>query len=135
MFPLMDITNRYSPPTRLPRRRRSASLGGTVAALALAGAGCGSSGASTGSGSGVINAIGAENEYANVLGQIGGKYVHVSSILNKPNTAPHTCESSPKVAQEVTAAELIVQNGVGYDDFMSKIESASPNANRKVIVA
>jgi len=135
MFPLMDITTRYSPAARLPRRRRSAILAGTVAALALAAAGCGSSGASTGSGSGVINAIGAENEYANVLGQIGGTYVHVSSILNNPNTDPHTFESSPKVAQEVTAAELIVQNGVGYDDFMSKIESASPNPNRKVIVA
>jgi zinc/manganese transport system substrate-binding protein len=135
MFPLMDITTRYSPAARLPRRRRSAILAGTVAALALAAAGCGSSGASTGSGSGVINAIGAENEYANVLGQIGGKYVHVSSILNNPNTDPHTFESSPKVAQEVTSAELIVQNGVGYDDFMSKIESASPNPNRKVIVA
>jgi zinc/manganese transport system substrate-binding protein len=135
MFPLMDIATRYSPAARLPRRRRSAILAGTVAALALAAAGCGSSGASTGSGSGVINAIGAENEYANVLGQIGGRYVHVSSILNNPNTDPHTFESSPKVAQEVTAAELIVQNGVGYDDFMSKIESASPNPNRKVIVA
>ena len=135
MFPLMDITTRHSPAARLPRRRRSAILAGTVAALALAAAGCGSSGASTGSGSGVINAIGAENEYANVLGQIGGTYVHVSSILNNPNTDPHTFESSPKVAQEVTAAELIVQNGVGYDDFMSKIESASPNPNRKVIVA
>jgi len=135
MFPLMDITTQHSQAARLPRRRRSAIVAGGVAALALAAAGCGSSGASTGSGSGVINAIGAENEYANVLGQIGGRYVHVSSILNNPNTDPHTFESSPKVAQEVTAAELIVQNGVGYDDFMSKIESASPNPNRKVIVA
>jgi zinc/manganese transport system substrate-binding protein len=134
MFPLMDITTRYSPAARLPRRRRSAILAGTVAALALAAAGCGSSGASTGSSSGVINAIGAENEYANVLSQIGGKYVHVSSILNNPNTDPHTFESSPKVAQEVTAAQLIVQNGVGYDTFMNKIESASPNSKRKVII-
>ena len=82
----------------------------------------------------MINAIGAENEYANVLSQIGGKYVHVSSILNNPNTDPHTFESSPKVAQEVTAAQLIVQNGVGYDTFMNKIESASPNSKRKVII-
>jgi zinc/manganese transport system substrate-binding protein len=83
---------------------------------------------------GVVNAIGAENEYANVLGQIGGRYVHVSSILNNPNTDPHTFESSPSVAEEVSAAQLIVQNGVGYDTFMNKIESASPNSARKVIV-
>ena len=38
------------------------------------------------------------------------------------------------MAQEVSAAQLIVQNGVGYDAFMNKIESASPNPKRKVIV-
>jgi zinc/manganese transport system substrate-binding protein len=83
----------------------------------------------------VIKAVGAENEYANVLSQIGGKYVKVSSILNNPNTDPHTFEASTSVAQEVSQAELIVQNGVGYDGFMNDIESASPNAHRKVIVA
>ncbi|MCU1494710.1 MAG: periplasmic solute binding protein [Acidimicrobiaceae bacterium] len=80
-----------------------------------------------------ISAIGAENEYANVIGQIGGRYVHVSSVLDNPNTDPHTYESSPSVAREVSAAQLIVQNGVGYDKFMNKIESASPSAKRKVI--
>jgi zinc/manganese transport system substrate-binding protein len=83
--------------------------------------------------SGSILAIGAENEYANVLSQIGGRYVDVSSILNNPNTDPHTFESSPTVAENVSAAQLIVQNGVGYDTFMNKIESASPNPKRKVI--
>ena len=64
----------------------------------LAVSACGSSSATPSSSStpGVINAIGAENEYANVLSQIGGKYVHVSSILNNPNTDPHTFESSPE---------------------------------------
>ena len=81
----------------------------------------------------MINAIGAENEYGNVLGQIGGRYVQVSSILNNPNTDPHTFEVSPSVAGEVSAAHLVVQNGVGYDTFMDKIESASPNSTRKVI--
>ncbi len=94
---------------------------------------CGSS-TSGSSQPGVINAIGAENEYANVLSQIGGNYVHVSSILNNPNTDPHTFEASPSVAEEVSQAELIVQNGVGYDGFMNQIESASPNSHRKVIV-
>ena len=107
---------------------------GVAAALALAAAGCGSGASASASGSGVINAIGAENEYANVLSQIGGRYVHVSSILNNPNTDPHTFEASPSVASEVSAATLIVQNGVGYDTFMNKIEAASPNANRRVIV-
>jgi zinc/manganese transport system substrate-binding protein len=107
---------------------------GLAVALALVAAGCGAGASASTSGSGTINAIGAENEYANVLSQIGGRYVHVSSILNNPNTDPHTFEASPSVASEVSAATLIVQNGVGYDTFMNKIEAASPNASRKVIV-
>jgi zinc/manganese transport system substrate-binding protein len=82
-----------------------------------------------------IDAVGAENQYANVLAQIGGKYVSVSSILNNPNTDPHTFEASPQVAEEVGGAQLIVQNGVGYDAFMNNIEAASANSKRKVIVA
>ncbi len=105
------------------------------AALALAAAGCGASNAaSNGSTSGVINAIGAENEYANVLSQIGGRYVHVSSILDNPNTDPHTFEASPSVASEVSAATLIVQNGVGYDSWISRMEAATPDPKRKVII-
>lgn len=118
---------------RLLSRFRSTSLLGAATALAGLAAGC-SGAAQSASASGVIKAIGAENEYANVLSQIGGPYVSVSSILNNPNTDPHTFESSPRVAQEVSAAQLIVQNGVGYDDFMNKIESASPSKSRKVIV-
>ena len=97
--------------------------------------GCSSSATSAPVSAGVIRAVGAENEYANVLQQIGGKYVSVASILDHPNTDPHTFEASTSVAQEVSTATLVVQNGIGYDTFMNQIEAASPNAARKVIVA
>jgi zinc/manganese transport system substrate-binding protein len=93
--------------------------------------GCGSSIAAAQPGK--ILAVGAENEYANVIAQIGGRYVQVSAIMSDPNTDPHTFEASPSVAQEVSRARLVVQNGVGYDDFMSKIESASSDHQRQVI--
>ncbi len=91
--------------------------------------------ASAGTTSSAIVAVGAENEYANVLSQIGGKYVAVTSILDNPNTDPHTFEASPSVAEAISRAKLIVQNGVGYDGFMNKIEAASSNPKRKIIVA
>src|ERR1022692_332398 len=132
----MNVTNPGGRARRLTGARQGTVLVGALAALALAAAGCGSNGGTTDAANGttVINAIGAENEYANVLSQIGGRYVHVSSILNNPNTDPHTFEASPQVAQEVSGAQLIVQNGVGYDTFMNKIESASPDPKRKVII-
>src|SRR5215467_8731870 len=113
------------------------ALAGALVALALAVAGCSggdNSAANASSSTALINAVGAENEYANVLGQIGGRYVHVSSILDNPNTDPHTFEASPQVAQEVSSADLIVQNGVGYDSWMARMAAAAPNPRRKVIV-
>jgi zinc/manganese transport system substrate-binding protein len=111
-------------------------LSAAVAPVVVVGllAGCGSSSkSSNGDSSAPIIAVGAENEYANVISQIGGPYVKASAIMSNPNTDPHTFEASPSVAQTVSQAKLIVQNGVGYDDFMSKIESASSSSSRKVI--
>ena len=91
------------------------------------------SASSAGTRPGVVRAVGAENEYANVISQIGGKYVAVSAIESNPNTDPHSFEASPAVAREVAGAQLIVQNGIGYDTYMNKIESSSPGSGRKVI--
>jgi zinc/manganese transport system substrate-binding protein len=83
--------------------------------------------------SATIVAVGAENEYANVISQVGGKYVHASAIESNPNTDPHTFEASASVAQLISSAHLVVQNGLGYDTYMNKIEAASPDTGRKVI--
>ena len=128
----MHITTQNSRPGRFPRILLGAVVTGTAAALALTGCRGGGATASA-DGTTAISAVAAESEYANVLAQIGGRYVHVSSILDNPNTDPHTFEASPQVAQEISSAQLIVQNGLGYDGWMNKIESASPNPERKVI--
>jgi zinc/manganese transport system substrate-binding protein len=93
----------------------------------------GPAGAAASSTSGAIVAVGAENQYANVISQIGGPYVKVSAIESNPNTDPHTFEASPSVAKLVSAARLVVQNGLGYDAYMNNIEAASPSSARKVI--
>jgi len=113
---------------------------GFVTAALLAAAGLLATACSAGndagsSGDGVITAVGAENQYANVIGQVGGRYVNVRAIESNPNTDPHTFEASPSVAQEVSKAQLVVQNGIGYDTYMNRIEAAAPSSARKVIVA
>jgi zinc/manganese transport system substrate-binding protein len=108
-----------------------------LAALAVLGAWCAPASAtlikgSTGGG-GKVLAVGAENQYADVISQIGGRYVTVQAVMNNPNADPHSFEASASVAEEVSKAQLVVQNGMGYDAFMSKIEAASPDAKRRVI--
>jgi zinc/manganese transport system substrate-binding protein len=101
-----------------------------VAGLALTG--CAAQPAPTG---GKIMAVGAENQYTSVIAQIGGRYVDAASVMSNPNIDPHTFEASAQVASTIGNASLVVQNGLGYDSFMSKIEAASPSTTRTVIVA
>lgn len=116
----------------MPARACAALSALAAVALSTLAAGCGAAGAAHAR-PGQIVAVGAESQYANVISQIGGAYVSVSAIESNPNTDPHTFEASPSVAGAVTAARLVVQNGVGYDTFMNKIEAAAPSSSRLVI--
>jgi len=80
-----------------------------------------------------ILGVGAENQYANVISQIGGRFVSVDAVMSNPNTDPHTFEASTSVAQAIASAKLVVQNGVGYDTFMEQLESSAPSSSRRVI--
>ncbi len=118
-------------------RFRAGALCAVLLAGVLLASGCSSSSSASGTassgGGATITAIGAENEYANVIQQVGGSYVHAEAIMSNPNTDPHTFEASASVAQEISQAKLIVQNGVGYDDWATTIENAAPDPSRKVI--
>jgi zinc/manganese transport system substrate-binding protein len=118
----------------MPGRRTLVAIALTaVSGLAAACSASGASDTATAT-TGVVVAVGAENEYASVISQIGGKYVRVTAIESNPNTDPHSFETSPSDASVIAGAELIVQNGLGYDSYMDKIEGAAPNNVRKVIV-
>jgi zinc/manganese transport system substrate-binding protein len=77
--------------------------------------------------------VAAENFWGNIAAQIGGSHVVVTSIISDPNADPHTYETDPKDAAAISAASFVILNGVGYDDFASKLLSASPNSSRTVI--
>ncbi|HVB50663.1 MAG TPA: zinc ABC transporter substrate-binding protein [Acidimicrobiales bacterium] len=109
---------------------RAAALGLALGVAGVVLSSCGTSPAIT---KGVIQAVGAENQYANVMSQIGGRFVEVHAVMSNPNTDPHTYEVSTSVAQEISSARLVIQNGVGYDTFMNQLESAAPSTSRHVI--
>ena len=96
------------------RRRRATRPGAILAWAALAGAallaaGCSSSSAADQPGAdGKIIAVGAENEYADVIAQVGGKYVQASAIMSNPNTDSHTFEVSASTGRLVNAVRLVV---------------------------
>ena len=118
---------------RAGRRPVAILLLAVIAAVVATAVAASATGATAAPNDGKIVAVGAENEYADVIGQVGGDYVQATAIMSNPNTDPHSFEASIAVAREVGNAQLVVQNGIGYDDFMNSIESASPSSGRTVI--
>ena len=105
-----------------------------VAGVAAVLAGCGGSGRQGESATaGVVRVVAAENFWGDLAAQIGGSHVAVTSIISDPNADPHTYETDPKDAAAISAASFVILNGVGYDDFASKLLAASPNSSRTVI--
>jgi zinc/manganese transport system substrate-binding protein len=83
--------------------------------------------------SGSIQVVAAENFWGSIVSQIGGNKVNVLSIVSDPNADPHEYESNASDARAVANADYVIENGVGYDDWMNKLISAGGNPNRKVL--
>ncbi len=119
--------------------RRRGGARRLLAALAASGvlagtlAGCGGAPSAAPGPAKRILVVAGENQYGNVAAQVGGRWVKVDSVESNPSVDPHTYEPSPAVASEVAAARLVIQNGVGYDPFLNRLESASSGAHRRVI--
>jgi zinc/manganese transport system substrate-binding protein len=100
-----------------------------VLAVTLLLAACGGSTAATGK----LDVVAAENVYGNIAEQIGGPHVSVMSILTSPDADPHLFEPGTSAGLAVSEAKVALQNGVGYDAFMTKLEDAAPNRDRSVV--
>ncbi|WP_231982369.1 metal ABC transporter solute-binding protein, Zn/Mn family [Mycobacterium sp. E787] len=109
-----------------------------LSTLALAVTGCGSNSTSRSpstTGTHPVDVVAAENFWGDIAKQIGGSHVNVTSVISDPSADPHLYESDARTAAAVSKAQLVIVNGLGYDDFMGKLLSASPDPNRKVLTA
>ncbi|MBU6494603.1 MAG: metal ABC transporter solute-binding protein [Burkholderiales bacterium] len=84
---------------------------------------------------GPLQVVAAENFYGDVVQQLGGTHVAVTSILHNPDQDPHLFEASPKTARALSRARLVVYNGAAYDPWMNKLLAASKAPQRTSIVA
>jgi zinc/manganese transport system substrate-binding protein len=82
---------------------------------------------------GTLHVVASTNVYGDIARQIGGAGVDVTAVLSDPNADPHLFEPGTRVGLNVSHADVVVQNGVGYDAFMLRLESAAPS-NRRIVV-
>ncbi len=78
-----------------------------------------------------IHIVAAENFYGDVANQLGAPYVEVTSIMNNPNQDPHVFNASPKMAVLIDEAGIVIENGVGYDNWMDRLYASS---NKKAVL-
>jgi zinc/manganese transport system substrate-binding protein len=94
-----------------------------AAASALFLAGCaGSSGTADDS---TIAVVASTNVYGQIVEEIGGDLVEVTSIVTSASQDPHSFEPSARDQLAVSRADLIVENGGGYDAFIDALIEAT----------
>ena len=111
-------------------RSFSASLLALVALAGILVAGCGSSTSSSGGSSGKLQVVAAEDFWGSIAQQLGGNRVEVTSIITNPAADPHDYEPSAEDARTLAGAQMSIVNGIGYDEWASKLLAANPESKR-----
>jgi zinc/manganese transport system substrate-binding protein len=105
-----------------------------VVALAACGrSGPAAAGAASGSGHRAFEVVAAENFWGSVASQLAGAKAHVDSIIVNPSADPHSYEPSAQDARTIAGANMVIVNGIGYDNWASQLMQASPQGGRVVL--
>jgi zinc/manganese transport system substrate-binding protein len=113
---------------RRPTSLLAAAAAAAAGAIALAG--CGSAEPSGEPASSKLQVVAAENFWGSIAAQLGGRDVEVGSIIVNPNTDPHSYEPTAANARTMAGAQMTIVNGIGYDEWASRLLSADPEDGR-----
>jgi len=72
----------------------------------------------------VVDVVAAENFWGNIASQLGGPDVSVTSLITNPNADPHLFETDAANAAKLALARVVIENGAGYDGWMSSLLNA-----------
>jgi len=103
-----------------------------VAALILSG--CSSTGGSTAD-SGKVQIVASTNVYGDIAKQVGGDDVEVTSLITSAAQDPHSYEASAQDRLAVSRADVVMENGGGYDPFVDTLLEAGSTEGVVVINA
>lgn len=95
--------------------------------VAACGGSIGTGGTSPGAG-GAVRVVTTSNVFADMVRAVGGDRVSVTSLVPK-GADLHTYQATPQDLRAVAAADILVMNGLGLDDWLAgTISSASSHA-------
>jgi len=101
----------------------------TASALALAGcASAPSSGTDARTSGDLVQVVASTNVYGALAEQVGGDRVEVTSLIASATKDPHSYDASARDRLTVQKADLVIENGGGYDAFMTELRDGSDAA-------
>lgn len=117
----------------MPRRPAALlALGAAAIAAALILAGCTTT---VSDAPGKVQVVASTDVYGDLATTIGGSFASVTSIIDDPAKDPHEYQADARTQLAVSKAQILVENGGGYDDFVDTMLSASGNTTATVINA
>ena len=72
-----------------------------------------------------VDIVTSTNIYANIAKNIVGKHGKVQAIITNGDTDPYDFEPTTNSAKEVANANIVIANGLGYDDWMAKLADSN----------
>jgi ABC-type Zn uptake system ZnuABC Zn-binding protein ZnuA len=106
-------------------RRRVALVAACLAALLASGcAGPGGAGNGDGADGGELRVVATTTQVADLAANVGGDRVRVTSLL-RPGIDAHDYEPSPADIDALAHADLVLQNGVGLEEWLGDIIESS----------
>ncbi|MDG4820494.1 zinc ABC transporter substrate-binding protein [Asanoa sp. WMMD1127] len=83
---------------------------------------------------GDVSVVASTNVYGDIARQIAGDKVAITSIISDPSADPHSYEANTRTQLELSKADVVIENGGGYDDFVDTMLK-SANSDAKVLNA
>ena len=115
----------------LPRRLAPLVL---LPAAALVLSGCAAAEGDTADAGG-ITVVASTNVYGDIAETIGGDTVTVTSVIDSAAQDPHSYEASAQDQLAISKADVIVENGGGYDPFIDTLIDAAAADDVTVLTA
>jgi zinc/manganese transport system substrate-binding protein len=84
---------------------------------------------------GQVTVVASTNVYGDIVKQIGGDKVQVTSFISDPEQDPHSYEANTQNQLALSKAKLVIENGGGYDDFVDTMLKAANNPSVQLLNA
>lgn len=84
---------------------------------------------------GTLSIVASTNVYGSIATAIAGDYAEVTSIIDSTAQDPHSFEASAQTQLSLSKADIVIENGGGYDDFMDTLLSGVDNQDALVLNA